>query len=245
MLPPAAYGPPWRPGPTSLGHDCWPLYPWASPGGCGALGLFHSENSNTSAPDLQLHIGSLSLATDFGANFRHNFNTDELAFEYIEPHLGGTSASIIPTLNRPKSRGRIKLRNSSPYSHPIIDPRYLAEEEDVTRLISGLKFGKKVAETEAFKRIGAKIWERKDDPYCGGLRYNEEEYWRCYVRTWSFTVYHPVGTCSMGKVTDEKLKEMIYSICMEAQNYLTKNGGKVIENYTCIESLTNDFITEF
>ena len=180
--------------------------PWASPGGCGALALFHSENSNTSAPDLQLHIGSLSLATDFGANFRHNFNTDELAFEYIEPHLGGTSASIIPTLNRPKSRGRIKLRNSSPYSHPIIDPRYLAEEEDVTRLISGLKFGKKVAETEAFKRIGAKIWERKDDPYCGGLRYNEEEYWRCYVRTWSFTVYHPVGTCSMGKVTDEKLK---------------------------------------
>ena len=24
--------------------------------------------------------------------------------------------------------------------------------------------------------------------------------------TWSFTSYHPTGTCAMGKVTDEKLK---------------------------------------
>ena len=180
--------------------------PMASPGGCGGLALFHSDNSKSSAPDLQLHVVSFTLATDFGENLRHNLNTEELAFEYVRPQLGRATASIIPTLNRPKSRGSIRLRDSSPYSHPIIDPRYLTEEEDVTTFISGLKFGKKVAESEAFKRIGAQIWDRKDDPYCGGLRNNEEEYWRCYVRTWSFTVYHPVGTCSMGKVTDAKLK---------------------------------------
>ena len=180
--------------------------PLASPGGCGGLAHFHSENSNSSAPDLQLHVASLSFATDFGATFRHNLNTEELAFEHVQPHLGRATASIIPTLNRPKSRGSIKLRDSSPYSHPIIDPRYLTEEEDVTALISGLKFGRKVAESEPFSRIGAKIWDRKYDPYCGGLRNNEEEYWRCYVRTWSFTVYHPVATCSMGKVTDERLR---------------------------------------
>ena len=60
--------------------------------------------------------------------------------------------------------------------------------------------------SEPFSHLGAKIWDSKYDPYCGGLRNKEEEYWRCYVRTWSFTVYHPVATCSMGKVTDEKLR---------------------------------------
>merc|ERR1719483_845485 len=29
---------------------------------------------------------------------------------------------------------------------------------------------------------------------------------RCYVTAWSFTLYHPTGTCSMGKVTDERLR---------------------------------------
>ena len=193
--------------PSSIFNYFWHgTGPWASPGGCNGLAHFHSENSNSSAPDLQLHVISFSLATDMGVNLRHNMNTEDRAFDYVTPHLGKATATIIPTLNRPKSRGSIKLRDASPFSHPIIDPKYLTEEEDVTSLVSGLKFGKRLAETAAFRRIGAKIWDRKDDPYCGELRNNEEAYWRCHVRAWTFTVYHPVGTCSMGKVTDEKLR---------------------------------------
>ena len=41
----------------------------------------------------------------------------------------------------------------------------------------------------------------------GGQLIDEDEYLRCYVMTWSFTLYHPTGKCTMGKATDEKLKE--------------------------------------
>ena len=49
------------------------------------------------------------------------------------------------------------------------------------------------------------MWDKADDPYCGSIE-EEEEYLRCYARTWSFTVYHPVGTCAMGSVTDSRLR---------------------------------------
>ena len=150
-------------------------------------------------------MASLTHATDMGLVLFDNFNLEREAWEYIQPHVGRDGAAIIATLNRPKSRGSINLRNSDPFSHPIIDPNYLAEEEDVDALISGLKFCTKIAETKAFGNIGARKWGKKKDPYCGHLD-DEDEYLRCYVMTWSFTSYHPTGTCAMGKVTDEKLK---------------------------------------
>ena len=108
--------------------------PWASPGGCTGLALFHSENrSRLASPDLQLHIASLSLATDHGTVYRQNFNTEEVALQYISPHFGKATASIIATLNRPKSRGTIRLRDSSPHSHPVIDPQYLTHKDDIKR----------------------------------------------------------------------------------------------------------------
>ena len=31
-------------------------------------------------------------------------------------------------------------------------------------------------------------------------------YWECYVRHLTMTMYHPVGTCAMGTVTDSKMR---------------------------------------
>ena len=179
--------------------------PFAAPGGCTGLAHIHSDIKVDKRPDIQIHMASLSHATDMGLNLFDNFNLEEDAWKYIKPHVGVESASNIATLNRPKSRGFIRLKDNNPFSHPIIDPNYLAEEEDIEAFISGLKFCFKIAETKAFKKIGAKYWNKKNDPYCGHLD-DEYQYLRCYVTTWSFTLYHPTGTCSMGKVTDEKLK---------------------------------------
>merc|ERR1719315_722265 len=165
----------------------------------------HSENKNDKRPTIQIHMASLSHATDMGMFLFDNFNLREEAWKYIKPHVGRESAAIIATLNRPKSRGSIKLRNSDPLSHPIIDPNYLQDEEDIKAFIEGLKFSTKIADTKAFSGIGAKRWGKDNDPFCGDIE-DEDEYLRCYVKTWSFTLYHPAGTCSMGKVTDERLR---------------------------------------
>ena len=111
---------------------------------------------------------------------------------------------IVPTLSRPESRGTIRLASSDPFVHPLIDPNYLADQNDVDTLVAGLKLAKKLAETDAMVAAGAKIWGHENDPYCGMEVYDSLEYWECYVRHWSFTCYHPVGTCAMGTVVDSR-----------------------------------------
>merc|ERR1711915_1143000 len=72
-------------------------------------------------------------------------------------------------------------------------------------LIRGLRFCDKIARSNAFRRVGVQKWSKADDPYCGHHD-DENSYWRCYVGPYSFTVYHSTSTCSMGKVTDERLR---------------------------------------
>ena len=179
--------------------------PLAAPGACNGLGYMYSEMENDTRPSIQIHMASLTLATDLGIFLSDNFNLQKKAWRYAKPHLGVESASILATLIRPKSRGSIMLRSNDPTEYPIIDPNYLAEDEDIETLIRGLKFCDKIAGSNAFRRVGAQKWSRDDDPYCG--HYDDENaYWRCYATHFSFTVYHPTSTCSMGKVTDERLR---------------------------------------
>ena len=35
-------------------------------------------------------------------------------------------------------------------------------------------------------------------------QWDSKPYWECFVRHFSYTVYHPVGTCAMGSVLDHR-----------------------------------------
>lgn len=39
-------------------------------------------------------------------------------------------------------------------------------------------------------------------PGCETLPDQSDEYWQCYIRHLSITIYHPVGTCKMGSIND-------------------------------------------
>jgi choline dehydrogenase-like flavoprotein len=45
-----------------------------------------------------------------------------------------------------------------------------------------------------------------DSLSCGSESALSDEYFRCFVRAWANTCFHPVGTCAMGKVVDNKLR---------------------------------------
>ena len=44
---------------------------------------------------------------------------------------------MYPTLNRPYSKGYIKLKSIDPFAHPIIQPNYLADSRDMEALREG------------------------------------------------------------------------------------------------------------
>lgn len=106
-------------------------------------------------------------------------------------------------LLRPQSRGHIRLGSTDPLRPPIIDPNYLAAENDVRVLREGVRILRDVFAQSAFDLYrGREIlpaMERNADA-------DAEE----FVRQTAETIYHPVGSARMGaddeSVVDETLK---------------------------------------
>ena len=58
-----------------------------------------------------------------------------------------------------------------------------------------------MAKTNSFKAIGAGLWD-KHHPGCKEHKYRSDDYWRCYIRHNTLSVYHPTSTCKMGSKDD-------------------------------------------
>ncbi|OCH89327.1 FAD/NAD(P)-binding domain-containing protein [Obba rivulosa] len=60
---------------------------------------------------------------------------------------------LLPVLSHPFSRGTIHITSSDPKIQPANDPRYFEEDVDFDILFDGVKFTRKVAETEPFTNL--------------------------------------------------------------------------------------------
>jgi choline dehydrogenase len=111
--------------------------------------------------------------------------------------------SVIFSLMTPASRGSIRLASPNPDRPPLIDPYYLSDPSDVTRMIVGLRVARKIGAARALGAIRDKeLFPGRDtqtDLACDG-----------YLRRSVSTYFHPVGTCKIGtnvmSVVDPQLK---------------------------------------
>lgn len=141
------------------------------------LGVFAKSDSRYATPNLQFHVQPLSL-DKFG--------------EPLHP-FGAFTASVCNL--RPTSRGAIRLAGPDPFAPPVIDPNYLATEEDRQVAVESLRLVRRIVAAEPLARYrpeefrpGASI---TDD---GGLVAAAGE-----IGT---TIFHPVGTAKMGHAHD-------------------------------------------
>ena len=102
---------------------------------------------------------------------------------------------------RPKSRGTVGLTSAKPGSPPRIDPAYLSDPADLAVLMSGARLMEQILEAPALT------------PWRGKRLYphdGSDAALRADIRARADTIYHPVGTCRMGRddlaVTDPQLK---------------------------------------
>ncbi len=106
-------------------------------------------------------------------------------------------------LMRPRSRGTIRLRSSSPEDKPVIRHEMLGDEEDVRELLEGFHMARKFLQQDVFSP-----WYVKEIFPGNNMRSDTEL--ELLLRETAFPMYHPVGTCKMGKdaeaVVDDKLK---------------------------------------
>ncbi len=119
--------------------------PLTTPSGLQAMAFIESSQAkkeNESWPDLQmmmLGMGLYSLIID-DLSSMVGVERKYLADGY-GPYVGKDAIFFLTTLVRPKSRGRILLKDSNPHSPPLIDPNYFDDESDLSVLTEGKWIG--------------------------------------------------------------------------------------------------------
>ena len=104
---------------------------------------------------------------------------------------------------RPKSRGRLLLKSADPRQTPAMRANYLAEKNDEEGLLAGVKWVRRIFETEPVK--SQVLAEDSPGDACRG-----DDDLRAFLHRTGTTFCHPSGTCKMGQdamsVVDERLR---------------------------------------
>ena len=135
-------------------------------------------------PDVQLHF-VISIVDDHARKL----------------HLGHGFSCHVCVL-RPKSRGSVGLLSGDPMAPPKIDPRFLSHPDDLEVLKQGARLTRKIMAAPPLADYIHKELFITGEPDDAGLEQ--------HIRARSDTIYHPVGTCKMGRddlaVVDSELK---------------------------------------
>ncbi|KAH8368475.1 hypothetical protein KR084_012126 [Drosophila pseudotakahashii] len=178
----------------------------SSIGGVEALAFLKTQRSELPKdwPDIELIMVTGSLASDEGTGLKLGANFKEEIYDRMYRELAQAQQdhfTLLVMQFHPKSVGRLWLRDRNPLGWPKIDPKYFVAEEDVEYLLDGIKASLRIIEMPAMQRIGARLLKRPV-PGCESHEFASDDYWRCSIRTLSYTLHHQVATCRMGPESD-------------------------------------------
>ena len=188
------------------------------------VSLFCKSDPSMTVPDLQ-------------------FNFVHLPFDVIVGADNPNSVSLIPGLQRPESRGWVRLGSSDPLQKPLLNPNYLAVEADVKRMVQMTRMCREIFATRAF----SKALTGKELLPGPGYGKNDDDL-RKFVRNRCDSYHHQVGSCKMGTdgmaVVDPHLK--VYGIeglrVVDASVMPTINVGNIHAPIIMIAEKASDMI---
>ena len=141
------------------------------------LGGFAKSDSSKESANLQYHIQPLS--------------TEKLG-DPLHPFEAFT-ASVCNL--RPESRGHIRIKSPDASEPPLIQPDYLSAPEDRKVAADAIKLTRKIVSAPAMEKY-------QPQEFKPGTEYASDEELAREAGNIGTTIFHPVGTCKMGPVTD-------------------------------------------
>ena len=141
------------------------------------LGAFAYSSPEQTSANVEYHVQPLSLEK-FGEDL-HSFN----AF----------TASVCNV--RPTSRGSVHINSTDPEAPPVISPNYLSTDEDRKVAAESLRLTRKIVEQAA-------LGPYAPEEYKPGAQYQTDEELVKAAGDIGTTIFHPVGTCKMGRDND-------------------------------------------
>ncbi|XP_078040734.1 uncharacterized protein LOC144471980 [Augochlora pura] len=172
---------------------------------CEGMAFINTKYANETEdhPDIQIFLSSITDTSDGGLFIKRGSNVkDDFYARMYENILYKTAYAGLPLLLRPRSRGYVKLRSSNVDHHPIIVPNYFQDPHDIDVLIEGANFMYNLSQTPSLKSLNARANPNRI-PECSSYEFPSDDYWKCFARFYTMTIYHPVGTCKMGPATDK------------------------------------------
>eukprot|EP00808_Paulinella_micropora_P010313 g76967.t1 len=159
-------------------HKAGPLSMAPSQLGCFA----HSDQTQAQAggpPDLEWHVQPLSL--DKFGSMLHRF-----------PALTTSVCNL-----RPTSRGSVSIQSSRPKDPPLIDPNYLHTENDRQKAAAALRVNRTIMSALPMAKYRPEEWKP-------GLAVQSDADLARAAGDIGTTIFHPVGTCKMGRKEDNE-----------------------------------------
>lgn len=174
----------------------------SSVGSLDTTGFINTERDGSQYPDIQYHYSALPVDDSSSPIILRNIGFDE---EYIQAYKDlNANSEIINVLViglKPKSRGKILLKNKDHLEKPLIYPNYLKEAMDVETMLRGINEALKLEKTNSFKKEAVEL---RRVPYkaCEEFLFRSQNYWKCMMKYTATSMYHPVGTVKMGPSGD-------------------------------------------
>jgi choline dehydrogenase-like flavoprotein len=137
----------------------------------------------------------------------------DIQYVFVAAHQGrpgsmlawGHGFRCTTVLLHPKSVGRVGLNSAMPGAAPLIDFRFFSDPggEDMKTMVRGVKEARRILQAPAFDKY-------RGEAVLPAESVQTDAEFEAFIRENCSTVFHPVGTCKMGRddmaVVDERLR---------------------------------------
>src|SRR6185295_15430215 len=157
-------------------------YAWSRSGAMtmppSQMGAFTRSDPSQATPNIEYHVQPISL--DRFGEPPHKF-----------PAFTASACNL-----RPTSRGHVRIASADPRVYPDIAPNYLSTPEDRKVAVEAIRLTRRIVTgTEALKKY-------EPEEFVPGPAFQTEDELVKAAGNIGTTIFHPVGTCRMGRAGD-------------------------------------------